>query len=333
VRLDLHNRDNDGRNSYDFLNFTPQANFNYSPKAQTSININYRGTTRQPTIDQLQPIRINDDPLYEFQGNPDLKVGFNHSINVNFHQFKLLKQRYMYFGSSFNLQDNAITNLTIIDTALGKQIYKPVNVGGNSNWNLYGGWFKQGGPKKWNYGFNINGNGGVNNSFVQQASGIEKNKTIYNTLGGGPEARYEEEEKRSLSIRPQLSYNTSRSSIQPDIKNNFFTYGGNIEGFYMLPWKLELSSNVNFDLREKLPAFPTAQNFTIWNANLAKKIFKKKTGKLIFEAHDILNQNRGFNRFVQTNFIQEERYNRISRYFLLRFEWTFNKMPGGVAAK
>jgi hypothetical protein len=101
----------------------------------------------------------------------------------------------------------------------------------------------------------------------------------------------------------------------------------------MLPWKLELSSNVNFDLREKLPAFPTAQNFTIWNANLAKKIFKKKTGKLIFEAHDILNQNRGFNRFVQTNFIQEERYNRISRYFLLRFEWTFNKMPGGVAAK
>lgn len=328
VRLNLHNLDNNGRNNYDFLNFTPQANFNYSPKAQTSININYRGTTRQPTIDQLQPIRINDDPLYEFQGNPDLKVGFNHSINLNFNQFKLLKQRYMYFGSSFNFQDNAITNLTAIDTALGKQIYKPVNVNGNINYNVYGGWFKQGGPKKWNFGFNINSNGGVNNSFVQQASGIVKNRTTYTTFGGGPEARYDEEEKKSISLRPQLSYNTSQSSIQPDVENNYFTYGGNLEGFYMLPGKLELSSDVNFDFRQKLRAFPTAQNFTIWNANLAKKIFKKKTGKIIFEARDLLNQNRGFNRFVQSNFIQEERYNRISRYFLLRFEWTFNKMPG-----
>jgi len=328
VRLDLHNLDTKQRNNYDFLNFTPQANFSYSPKAQTNINIGYRGTTRQPTIDQLQPIRINDDPLYEFQGNPDLKVGFNHSINLNFNQFKLLKQRYMYLGSSFNLQDNAITNLTTIDTLLGKQIYKPVNVDGNTNWNFWGGWYKQGGPKKWNYGLNLNGNGGVNNSFVQQASGIVKNRTTYTSFGGGPEARYEEEEKKSISIRPQISYNTSNSSIQAGIENNYFTYGGNLSGFYMLPWKLELSSDVDFDFRQKLPAFPTAQNFTIWNAYLAKKIFKKKTGKLIFEAHDLLNQNRGFNRFVQTNFIQEERYNRISRYFMLRFEWTFNKMPG-----
>lgn len=328
VHLNLHNLDTKLRNRYDFLNFTPQAGFNYNPKPQTYVGINYRGTTRQPTIDQLQPIRINDDPLYEFQGNPDLKVGFNHNISVNFNQFKLLKQRYMYFGSNINFQDNAITNLTAIDTALGKQIYKPVNVDGNRNWNLYGGWFKEGGPKKWNFGINVNGNGGVNNSFVQQASGIVKNKTTYNSIGGGPEARYNEEEKKSITIRPQVSYNTSSSSIQTGVENNYFTYGGNLEGFYMLPWKLELSSDVNFDFRQKLPAFPTAQNFTIWNANLAKKIFKKKTGKIIFEAHDLLNQNRGFNRFVQTNFIQEERYNRISRYFLLRFEWTFNKMPG-----
>ncbi|HUQ97508.1 MAG TPA: outer membrane beta-barrel protein [Chitinophagaceae bacterium] len=333
VRLNLHNLDNNSRNKYDFLNYTPQANFNYSPKAQTSINIGYRGTTRQPTIDQLQPIRINDDPLYEFQGNPDLKVGFNHSINLNIHQFKLLKQRYLYLGSSLNLLNNAITNLTTIDTFLGKQIYKPVNVDGNVNWNLYGGWFKQGGPKKWNFGVNMNGNGGVNYSFVQQQSGIVKNKTTYTTFGGGPEARYDEEEKKSISIRPQISYNTSQSSIQPDVENNYFTYGGNLEGFYMLPLKLEVSTDINFDFRQKLAAFPTAQNFTIWNANLARKFFKKKTGKLIFEAHDLLNQNRGFNRFVQTNFIQEERYNRISRYFLLRFEWTFNKMPGQQATK
>ena len=33
-------------------------------------------------------------------------------------------------------------------------------------------------------------------------------------------------------------------------------------------------------------------------------------------------------RNINNNFITEERYSRISRYFLLKFEWSFNKMPG-----
>lgn len=130
-----------------------------------------------------------------------------------------------------------------------------------------------------------------------------------------------------------IGYNTSKSSIQSGIKNNYFSYGGNVNGFITLPGKLELSSEVNLDFRQKLPNFPSNQNFTIWNASLSKKVLKKKTGKIILDANDILNQNRGFNRIINSSFIQEERYNRISRYFLLRFEWTFNKMPGGSTTK
>jgi hypothetical protein len=101
----------------------------------------------------------------------------------------------------------------------------------------------------------------------------------------------------------------------------------------MLPLKLELSTEVNLNYQQKLPNFPANQNFTIWNASLARKVFKKKTGKFIFDMNDILNQNRGFNRIINSSFVQEERYNRLARYFLLRFEWSFNKMPGGTATK
>jgi hypothetical protein len=45
-------------------------------------------------------------------------------------------------------------------------------------------------------------------------------------------------------------------------------------------------------------------------------------------AHDILNQNIGFNRTINSNFISEQRYDRLSRYFLLSVAWNFNKMPG-----
>jgi hypothetical protein len=333
VKLNLYNLDNKQRNSYNFLNYTPQAQIGYSPQAQTNVSFNYKGNTRQPNIEQLQPIRNNEDPLYEFQGNPELKVGFTHNLNFNFHQFKMLAQRYLHISTGYDLHQNAITNYTIIDTTLGKQIYRPVNVDGNRNWHLWSGWGRWRGQKKLSYGVNVNGNGGVNNTFVQQKDVVIKNRTDYNNINFGISLSYQEDEKRSFEFRPNIGNNTTKSSIQPDIKYNYFTYGGQINGFIMLPLKLELSTEVNLNYQQKLPNFPANQNFTIWNASLARKVFKKKTGKFIFDMNDILNQNRGFNRIINSSFVQEERYNRLARYFLLRFEWSFNKMPGGTATK
>jgi len=333
VNLKLHNIDNGTHNNYNFFNYTPQAQIAYSPKAQTNLSFNYRGTTQQPNINQLQPIRNNDDPLYQFQGNPNLKVGFNHNLRLMFNQFKMLKQRGLWMMVNYDIYQNAITNYTTIDTTLGKQVYMPVNVNGNQNWNFWTDWNKWGGEKKWGFSIGLNGNGGINNTFIQQNGVAVKNRTDYKTFNLSIGTNYQEEKKKSIDIRPTIGYNMSVSSIQSNVKNNYFTYGGNISGFIALPWKMELSSDVNFDFRQKLTNFPAPQNFTIWNASLSKAVFKKKTGKFILDANDILNQNRGFNRIINSSFVQEERYNRVSRYVLLRFEWTFNKMPNGTATK
>ena len=37
----------------------------------------------------------------------------------------------------------------------------------------------------------------------------------------------------------------------------------------------------------------------------------------------------GFTRTINSSFIIDDRFQKISRYFLLKFEWSFNKMPGG----
>jgi hypothetical protein len=111
-------------------------------------------------------------------------------------------------------------------------------------------------------------------------------------------------------------------------KNSFLLYGGYVSGMIMLPGKLELSSNSNFDFRDGLAGFGVPFDLVLWNASLSRKIFKKKDGRIILEANDILNQNRGFNRNINSNFITEETFSRIGQNFLLKFEWSFNKMPG-----
>jgi len=324
VTLNLLNIDDAQKSRYRFLNFTPQSQLNYQFKPQTSVSINYRGTTRQPTINQLQPIRDNNDPLYEFTGNPDLKVGFNHNINAFFNEYKVLKRRGVWVSASLNFMDNAITNYNILDTLTGKQFYTPINVDGNHTWNVWSNWHKGAEPGKLGYGLQLSGNGGRNNMFVNG----RKNVVDFRNIRFSFSVMASKEEKFSFEIRPEVGHNYSRSSIQPNLSNNFFTYGGNINGFIMLPGKIELRSDVRFDMRQQIDAFADNLNIIQLNSSIGRTVFKDKSGKILLVSNDILDQNRGFNRNISSTFVTEERFLRVGQYFLLRFEWSFNKVPG-----
>jgi hypothetical protein len=140
---------------------------------------------------------------------------------------------------------------------------------------------------------------------------------------------YEVTDKYRFNVGPKIAYNRSGSSLQKNINTNYYTYGGRADGYVLLPGKIELSSDVNFDLRQRIASFDQNTNIIQWNGNLSRKIFKDKSGKIIFVANDILNQNKGYNRSINSNFITDDRFLRIARYFLLKFEWTFTKTPGG----
>jgi hypothetical protein len=323
IQLKLNNLDQSTTNVYNFTNFTPQAQVSYSLKSQTNIGFRYNGTTRQPTLDQLQPIRNNNDPLNIHVGNPDLKVGFNHSFNVWYNSFKILSSRYMFVGAGYNINQRAITTYNTIDS-FGRVLSMPVNVNGNRNWYIYSGWQIGQGDKKLTHGINLNANGGRNATFIngQQSDNTYTTFTIEYRMG------YSIQEKYSFSINPTFGRNISKSSLRKDVNNNYWTYGGSVDGFLMLPGKIELNSDVNFDLRQKISAFDRNTNIIVWNASIGKKVFKDKTGKFIFSANDILNQNKGYSRIINSNFVTDQRYQRVGQYFMLTFQWTFSQMPG-----
>ncbi len=324
VKLNLDNLDDLTSNEYNFLNFTPQAQINFMPKQQTNFGINYRGTTRQPTINQLQPLRDNSDPLNEYIGNPDLKVGFNHNFSLNYNQYKVLKQVYSYMYFSYNIQENAITQYNTID-AQGKRSYRPVNVDGNRSWNMGGNIHKQGGEKKPHLGLNMQANGARYISFINGEKAITKSAsfTLYPSIG------HEKEKKYSFNFGPTIGHHSSKSSLASSVDNNYFTYGGRFDASVELPGKFEVKTNINADLRQKIRAFTSNTNLVIWNAEISKKLFKKDAGKISLIANDILDENKGFTRTINNTFISDDRFQRVSRYFLLRFEWSFTKSPGG----
>jgi len=225
----------------------------------------------------------------------------------------------------YNITQNAITQYNEIDTVTGKKTYYPVNVNGNRNWYLWSNYNKSAGNNKPQYAFDINGNGGSYVNFVNS----QKATTHYFSITAGVRFGIEKEDVYEFGIHPRIGYNYTKSSLSTTTNNNYISYGGDIGGGFMLPWKLEFETNLNADLRQKINAFATNTNLVIWNATLVKKIFKKDAGKIGFYVNDLLNDNKGFTRNISTTFISEDRYEKISRYFLLKFEWSFTQSPGG----
>jgi hypothetical protein len=152
-----------------------------------------------------------------------------------------------------------------------------------------------------------------------------KNVNNSYTLGGGPNFNYDKDKKFSIWVQTNFSYNSSRSSIRPDVTTNYWTQEHEIGVNVFLPWKMELGSDATFQLRQKTDAFANNNNATKWNAHIERKVLKNETARLRFEVFDILDQNIGFNRNITSNFVSQTTYTTLKRYFMVSVIWNFSK--------
>lgn len=323
----FHQKDmfrNNERNR-DFVNWYPRAIFRYNFTQQRRLSFNYNGYTQQPDINQLQPILVNDDPVNVVIGNPNLKPAFSNSFSANFSDYKVMTSRNIWISLSYQTTANAISSRSFLDPA-GKRTSQAINVNGNSNGRIYS-----------NIGFKINpldmrlGGGltGGMNRYVNYVND-QYNVTRSSNVGVNLSASKGKEKKYQAYLDANADYNTSVSSVQDNLHTNYWTYNINPNVNIYLPLKIELHGDMNYMIRQKTPVFTTNNNAAILNASVAKKFGKKELIQLNFSMNDILNQNIGFDRSVQTNTITQTTRTTIGRYGMLSFIWNFNKLGAGA---
>lgn len=308
----------------DFVNFFPAANFTYKFSKQTRISFNYYGSTNQPTIDQIQPFRNNLDPLNIAIGNSALKQEFKQRVSVSFNDYKMLSGRYIWSSLSFNTSNNAISRSDNTD-ALGRHTYQYVNVNGNySAW----GYFSYGAKIK----KTVNAGGYVNlglNHINNYINGV-KNVSDNNTYTVGLRADYTtSNEKFSVSLNPSVTYNDNKATIST-YTTSFWNTSTEFEISYELPLNFEIGTDFNWYVREQTTVFDQNNNVFKWNAYVSKKFLKNKQLELRMSAFDILNQNLGFTRYAQNNYVTQDNYNTIRRYGMISLTWNFTKSAAGV---
>jgi hypothetical protein len=311
-------------NKQTYLNIYPSANFQYKIRSSASLSLNYNGRTAQPTLQQIQPIIDNSNPLDLTIGNPNLDQSFSNQISLTYNNYKPVTGSSLYLNTSFWFAQNDFASFDVVDQ-FGRRLHQTVNVDGNKRGNFYSYyWFK---IKNTKLSASTNLSGSM--SEVHNYINARANTNYNSNAGPGVSLYYEIEEKFEASINADFDYYRTTSTLREDIVTQYWvnTYSADAEWTFMK--KYEIGSSCQFNMRQQTNDFSQNYNTVIWNAFVSRTFLKADNLKLRLGCNDILNQNIGFRRNATSNYVNENTYTVLKRYFMISLTWNFTKGGAG----
>jgi hypothetical protein len=310
---------------YNFTNFFPRASMQYKFKPNQNLRFSYNGNTNAPSLDQLQPIRVNTDPFNIYIGNPLLKQSFRHSFNMGYNSYNPLKEKNLWTNLNYSFTQNAFTQFNSLDTN-GVRTYQTVNTNGIYNINFYGDYGFKIPDTKWRVGFGPNLNRNRNIDYIKTPPSNVIAKNVTTTTGYGLRLNISQyiENKYNFYISPTFSWNQSKASISTNANADYWQIQGWMGGEATLPKDFRVGTDANMQYRQKDPNYPAQNSFMTWNANITKGFYKNEL-ELKFAVYDILNQNRGFQRSFNSYSFTDTYYTTLRRFWQLSLTWNFSK--------
>jgi Outer membrane protein beta-barrel family len=311
-----------------FIEWAPQARFQYRFTQQKSFSFNYNGTTTQPTLAQLQPVATNNDPLNIILGNPLLTPAFSNTFGVNYRQYNVLTSQFFSLYGSYSAIFNPIVNHINYNTS-GESVSQYFNMPGRATTYYNGGIdyrrkFEKLAGFNVGVGFDVNGNTAYN--YSNDSLNMSKNVVFNPSL---KISKYKEK-KIELGFSGGPTYTIGQTSLQPNINNNGWGARGDLDGTIYLPGKFQVGTYSSYLYNAATSSFHNDFSQLLLNVFIIKTFGKKDNLMVELWGNDLLNQNSGFSRYAQSNIITQTTYNTLKRYFMLTINYEFTKMAGGA---
>ncbi|GFI52803.1 hypothetical protein IMSAGC021_01110 [Muribaculaceae bacterium] len=303
-------------------NYAPFLRYRYKFSKRRSIQLNYRGRSSQPSMAQLQPVADISNPTNIIQGNPNLDPSFTHNVNIRFQDFNTESQRSIMLMGDFQMTQNSIISKSLIkDDGTRETTYANVNgVWSGRVMNMFSMPLRN---KKWslsNHVFvNANRSVGFNNS--------QRNASLSLRINESPGITFRPDHFE-LELRPRYSMETTFNSVQKNADQTVHTYGGRFDGTYYTPWGLTLQSDINYSATSGYAAGYDTRTW-MWNATISQQFLRNKALTLAVKVYDLLNQRNNIRRNVTANYIDDTRYNSLTRYFMVTLSYRFNTFGKG----
>ncbi len=310
-----------------FKNFMPGVMLRYNMEDGKSLRMNYRTFTSAPSVNQLQDVVDNSNPVLLSSGNPDLDHSYSHFLMTRYNSVNTEKSTNFFAAVFSNFSSNYIGNSTIIarqDTTLasgyelpkGSQFTRPVNLDGYANIRSH-----------INYGFplrfiksNLNLSAGAGYILTPSLLNGNKNTASTYSLSGGVVLTSNISENIDFTLSYNGSYNIVENKIQPQLDNDYLyqTAGTRFSFIFLEKWvfRNDLSYMMYAGLGDDFN-----QDYLLWNMNIGRKFLSNNQGEITLSVFDLLAQNDNIVRNVSDSYVEDLRTNDISRFFMLTFTY------------
>ena len=306
------------------VNYYPVVRFAYNFSKSRSFNVNYNGSTAQPTYQQLQPVYDYSNTQNIVVGNPSLRPEFTNTFSMRYNNFDFISGNVFFGNISTSFAKDKIVSNVIPKGFFQETRY--LNAAGYYNVNAFYTISKPIQNRKYvfNYGGTFNYNNNI--SYLNFSKNTGRNVLFSQRLS----MDYKFKKWLETSAGVNFSMNDARYSLTPTANSSIKVWSLTHSSRLFFKHDFILSYDIEKTINNGYTGNVTA-NPLIINSTLEKQLFQKKNASLKLQALDLLNQNTNVNRSVTASSITDTRTNRLQRYFMLSFVLRFSKFDGSKA--
>jgi hypothetical protein len=307
-----------------FNSILPSVMFRYNVSRDNNIRFFYRTFNNSPSVEQLQNVLNNNNPVQLSIGNPSLKQDYRHFFSLNYSKINFQTYQTLFVIVGGSIASDYIGNHTIIanrDTTVkniflnrGTQLTMPENLDGYYNIRSF---VAYGMPVEF-----VKSNLNLTLSIgYTRTPGLLNSQTNFSnnySYGLGFVLASNFSPELDFTISSNGNYTVSKNSLRTSNDNNYFTLNSYLKFF----WLLMEGFTFQTDLRHIFDQGLTAgynKNSYLWNVSIGKKIFSNNSGEIKLSVYDLLNQNTNTQRNVYDFYYEDTRSNVLGRYIMLSF--------------
>ena len=301
-----------------YFNVLPSLNLQYDISQMSNLRVRYSTNVNEPSLEQLQPIVDNSDPLNIYIGNPELDPEYRHTIRINYNTYSQFSNTGFFAYLNARYSNNTITNTRTVNELL-VQTTTPINVDNDLN---LSGYLNYNMPVKF-----LKHRLTLGTNLTYRRSILFVNEKRNNTTRTNNSIRISLNnlytDKLDITYGANLGLNSTKYSESSQLNQNFLNQNFFLDFNYDFPNDWTFSTDADHTVFSQ-ESFGDEESITYVNASISKVFLNSKKAMLKFGVTDILNQNQNINRSSNLNFIQDTRIQSLGRYFLLSFSYSFS---------
>ena len=301
-----------------FFNVLPVFRMDYRFKNSKRVNFSYSGGVNEPSMQQLQPVVDNSNPLQISVGNPDLTAEYSHTANMRYIYFSQFSFTSFFANLRGTYTKDKISNSIAVDENF-RQVIRPVNV--ENDYNLTGNVSFSSPVRKLKVTPSL-GLTSTYNKGISVVNGIDNLTDRYvNTITASLSNRQKDNIDVTVGTRlssNQTIYSESNRADQDFVTSNYYT-----DFTWFITEGLNFTTSFDYTIYTGSGLVGT-EAVPLWNAEISQIVFKSQKGQVKFKVYDILGQNRAFQQSSTFNYVQESTTNILDRYFMLSFTYSLS---------